>query len=1197
MTHQPRTTWWRAACAMAAATITITGLSWSGPSAHADEPTPDAPAPAAAAPADTAVAAGDTTAPATPDATPDATPTDAAAAPIEVATTADAAVDTAGAPAALVPASVPIVVPPLLLPVHIFTFNDFHGQIAGTVTPDGSALAPTYDTAGNFSGYGPAMNFAYTLESLALATPNDSMVVSAGDNISASLFASAIDGDLPTIRLLNDIAAAPGVNFLASGLGNHEFDHGLAGLQNTIVPQMSGWEYTSANVVDKASGQPVFSPWTIYTLGNGLKVGVVAADTTETTSMVDPSLISTIDFTDPVAAVNKYADQLKDGDPTNGEANIVVAVYHNGSPVSTSLADGIAASSSFADIVNKTDSNVDAIVNGHTHQAYAWQDANGRPIVQAGYYGQNVGQIDLMYNMATGTVDAATAKNNPSSTLPHDSVDPKLPGVDVTAIGNMATVQTNLIAALKNAKILGAPTVGAVSANITTAHTKGEWVNGVYTNTGAAVRDDRANESSLATLVADAFLWAANTSPSIPAHDTDIGIINAGGGVRNELCMNGVDATAKTCLDVNGDGLISVEEANNVLNFANDIVTVDLTGAQLKQFLEEQWQTLPDGTTRPTRAFLNTGVSSNVTYTVNTDVGAATPCTLEANCAWNDPGSHVTSVFVNGQPLEMAKTYKIVTISFLTGAGDNYRVMSLGTNVRDTGLLDRDMWMGYLTQASGMSAAGGTPTKAIAPSFARPSVVVSNLTPATAPMAATTVTAGHKVTASLSRLDLTSLGSPANTTLDTYLVPAAAASLTLPDASAKIGTTTVTAPGDAAGCAAAGVPADLNAASNGCAKLDVTIPLLTEAGSYQLVSVAQPSGTIVRMALTVNAASVTFATVGWADQTITVGYCPTIGCATAAVVKAVDESGLPLDGVTIDFTATGTAKPTLSATSCVTGQGTYTAGDVLITAPAGTCGVDYTLTQVGTATIYALFDGHALPGAPMVITGIAPPVPSLDGTKSGLTGGTARAADGVDGYTLTATLTDVGGKPLPGAVALLKATPSDPAVTLSAFKDNGDGTYTLTATSKVPGLFTIIVSMNGTQLGAPVPVNFIGADVAAASVVAGATQTSDGLGFWPTEKVTVTVNSTPMNLGTFTPDAQGRVRVSFSTAGLAAGAHSVTYTGSVSGSVTVPFTVTAAPTGPLGGTDGASSPLGAVAAGLLVMGAVVLTYRRWVTAS
>ena len=715
------------------------------------------------------------------------------------------------------------------VPVHIFTFNDFHGRLSGT--PVDPSNPPT---AINTVKYPNPVAFLYTIERAALADAGNSIVVSAGDNFGASEFASAIDNDNPTVKLLNLLAAK--TNFKASAVGNHEFDQGFTDLTNRINGTggmtKTAWTYLAANVTNSSGNIPApLQPYYIYTLSSGVKVAVVGAVTQQVPSLVSPAGVSGLTFGDPVAAVNKYATELK----TSGQADIVIADYHEGAPTNSSLAAAVSASPVFDNIVNKTNSDVDAVVNGHTHFVYAWTDAahSGRPIVQTGSYGANVGNIELTYDTAAKKVTSASVNNIATA----DRL-----GVDLS-VGNMGDINDAVNTLLASANVLGQQVVGKIDAPITGAYIGGEWTTGTYQPTSSAARDDRTNESSLGTLAANSFLFAANDHNS-PYFATiggaDIGIINAGGGLRAEL-PSSTDSTVNF-----GDGTVTYAGANNIMPFGNSLWTIELTGAQIKQFLEEQWQSGPS-MTASSRPFVATAFSDNVTYTVNTDQPKAKPCTLADKCAWDD--GHITSVFVNGLPLDPNHVYKVITLSYLIEGGDNYWVTPQGTNAKDTGLLDRDVWVSYLMAQSGMTQPNQTPTQVISPSFARPSVVVSNLMPATKPMAATVVTAGGSVTASLSRLDMTSLGSPANTTMTTYLQP-----LGHPETGQKLATTTVTAPGDAAGCAAAGVPSDLNPASNGCAKLAVTIPANTQPGDYVLNTVVLPSGTTVQLAITVVAA-------------------------------------------------------------------------------------------------------------------------------------------------------------------------------------------------------------------------------------------------------------------------------------------------------------------------------------------------------
>ena len=89
--------------------------------------------------------------------------------------------------------------------------------------------------------------------------------------------------------------------------------------------------------------------------------------------------------------------------------------------------------------------------------------------------------------------------------------------------------------------------------------------------------------------------------------------------------------------------------------------------------LEQQWQ--PTGADRP---YLALGLSDNVRVTQNAD---------------NPVGSRITSVLINGVPLDNAKTYTVSTFSFLGTGGDNFTAFKDG-KAKDTGLVDRDVWVG-----------------------------------------------------------------------------------------------------------------------------------------------------------------------------------------------------------------------------------------------------------------------------------------------------------------------------------------------------------------------------------------------------------------------------------------------------------------------------------------------------------------------
>ena len=204
-----------------------------------------------------------------------------------------------------------------------------------------------------------------------------------------------------------------------------------------------------------------------------------------------------------------------------------------------------------------------------------------------------------------------------------------------------------------------------------------------------------------------------------------------------------------------------------------------------------------------------------------------------------------------------------------------------------------------------------------------------------------------------------------------------------------------------------------------------------------------------------------------------------------------------------------------------------------------------------------------------------PPVaPMSDAVKkdevaASTTGGAARLADGTDSYTLVVTLKTASGVPAPGYGDELSATVEPAGVSVSGVVDNGDGTYAMTVVSADPGNYLVTVKLNGAEVGDPIPVNFIGADVAVPSVNVANEQTATGLGFLPGEQVSVTVHSDPLSLGTYKADGLGRVSVTFSMPkGFDLGAHTVDFVGVTSGTAVAGFTVVDMSAG----TGGTASP-------------------------
>ena len=422
-----------------------------------------------------------------------------------------------------------------------------------------------------------AAKLAGVVDRLRALNPTGTVFVAAGDNVGASTFTSQALDDRPTIDALN------AMDLDASAVGNHEFDRGYDWLSDPVTHGVDGqgraeWVTLGANV---AGEDPPMAPSTVIATGNGVNVGLVGIVTEQTGSLVSPDGIEGITFDGALAAANTEASRLK----SEGLADVVILMSHEGSE--STVCDTIAAEdTAFGEIVRGLNDDVDALIAGHTHTPHDCT-IDGRPVLQTGQYGVGLDQLTMTVDTDTDEVvsvnDAATGVVNvPTDVAPADA--------EVAAI---------VAAAVAEADPIGQVELGRIQEDITRAFS-------LQANPPPAppsLKEDRGLESVLGNLVADVQLEATRLSAEeTGAEAPQIAFMNPG-GLRADLLFTSSPR-------VEGDGVVTYREAATVQPFANSLFTMTLTGEQIGQVLEQQWQ--PAGATRP---FLHLGVSEGFTYT------------------------------------------------------------------------------------------------------------------------------------------------------------------------------------------------------------------------------------------------------------------------------------------------------------------------------------------------------------------------------------------------------------------------------------------------------------------------------------------------------------------------------------------------------------------------------------------------------
>mgnify|MGYP001823750129 CR=1 FL=1 len=244
---------------------------------------------------------------------------------------------------------------------------------------------------------------------------------------------------------------------------------------------------------------------------------------------------------------------------------------------------------------------IDLIVGGHTHTFLEPPAVvNGTIIAQAGTKGKVLGRLELTVDLESETVKDYTR----SGVL--------LPVTDDVAVLSQE-VQALVDAAVGAAKETMDQPIGEVARTLQTR---------------------RSGEFALGNLVVDAMLasWMGE------GHLADVAMHN-NGGIRADLLK----------------GPITFGQLYAVLPFDNQLVALDLTGAQVLRILE---------------------------HSVAERAGNMQVAGMAFRFSMSEPvGQRVLEATVGGRPLDPERNYRVVTIDYLASGGDGQEAFLDGTNV------------------------------------------------------------------------------------------------------------------------------------------------------------------------------------------------------------------------------------------------------------------------------------------------------------------------------------------------------------------------------------------------------------------------------------------------------------------------------------------------------------------------------------
>ena len=288
-------------------------------------------------------------------------------------------------------------------------------------------------------------------------------------------------------------------------------------------------------------------------------------------------------------------------------ADVIIALTHLGDDETSTIKS--------TDIAAQVE-GINLIVDGHSHSNYpTGTKVNGVTIASTGEYFKNVGMVTIGYNKEAGEVTAVNAVSKVAADLalaeyPQDEA-----------------VKAEYEAIIKRQSAI----LDVIVGNSPIA------LDGARNNV-------RSGETNLGRLITDAMI--AETG-------ADIAITN-GGGIRESIAAGDI---------TNGDII-------NVLPFGNFIITKSLTGAQIKEAIEQ-------GMAFGAGSFPHFG-GMQVTVEKVASMAGSTP--IEKG--------RVIDIQIGGESIDMNESYVVATNDFMGAGGDGYTVLQAPALINEFNSLD-----------------------------------------------------------------------------------------------------------------------------------------------------------------------------------------------------------------------------------------------------------------------------------------------------------------------------------------------------------------------------------------------------------------------------------------------------------------------------------------------------------------------------
>jgi len=445
--------------------------------------------------------------------------------------------------------------------------------------------------------------------------PN-TLIITGGDDFGASPPLSSFFNEEPAVLAQNLMGTD------VSALGNHNFDKGVDHLQEMV--NLAEYTYLGANLFDEDTGElqtdvTGVEPYKIFHFP-GIKVAVIGVTNEEAPTLVFPDSFGNIEVGDAATAAQEIRDRL-----ARRGVDVFILVAHDG------LRTLDPPTGELIDLANQVQ-GFDLVLGDHTDIQFSGT-INGALVVENRSKGRTYSRISLSVKTGQGGVLEKSV----------EFVDPV--SADVTpdpAVEAMLQPFRDELGPILNT-VVGGSTVQIPRAD----------------SCGRA--DGRLCESLVGNVVTDAMRLT---------YGTDFAITNSG-GLRADLTCPTMDVDTDFCPPFTPPPYpITQGQVLTVLPFGNVAATVELTGAELKAFLERGVSAMPGADGRFAQV---SGLC--FTYDINAAVGSRVTGAVRQAADGSCTGAAVD--------LGGAASYTVATNDFMANGGDGYPVVIAKATTRE----------------------------------------------------------------------------------------------------------------------------------------------------------------------------------------------------------------------------------------------------------------------------------------------------------------------------------------------------------------------------------------------------------------------------------------------------------------------------------------------------------------------------------